>query len=86
MVRDGYAYAAALGSGGVVCGATLAPWVALPWLALAAFCLYFFRDPERQIPDGDVCVSPADGKVVRIVSEGDGLTRVSISSTSSTST
>ena len=45
---------------------------------LAAFCLYFFRDPERQIPAGNVCVSPADGKVVRVHPETDGRTRVSI--------
>lgn len=33
----------------------------------AAFTLYFFRDPERQIPEGDsLIVSPADGKVVGI--------------------
>lgn len=33
----------------------------------AAFTLYFFRDPEREIPAGDsLIVSPADGKVVGI--------------------
>ena len=34
-------------------------------LAMAAFMAFFFRDPERQIPsDGDVVVSPADGRVL----------------------
>lgn len=34
---------------------------------LGAFCAYFFRDPERQIPsDEDAIVSPADGKIVEI--------------------
>jgi phosphatidylserine decarboxylase len=34
---------------------------------LMAFTLYFFRDPERTIPDGDnIIVSPADGKLVLI--------------------
>jgi len=29
------------------------------------FTLYFFRDPERQIPDGEnIVISPADGKLV----------------------
>jgi phosphatidylserine decarboxylase len=33
--------------------------------ALAAFLLFFFRDPERQPPDGDDhVVSPADGRVL----------------------
>ena len=78
MVRDGYIYGVALSACAVLCGVMLLPWLAAPWLLLAAFCLYFFRDPERQIPAGDVCVSPADGKVVRIFREADGRTRISI--------
>jgi phosphatidylserine decarboxylase len=34
-------------------------------LALTLFTLFFFRDPERSVPEGtDVVVSPADGKVI----------------------
>jgi phosphatidylserine decarboxylase len=33
---------------------------------LAAFCLWFFRDPERIVPQGDVAVSPADGKIILV--------------------
>ena len=44
---------------------------------LAAFCLYFFRDPEREIPAGPVAVSPADGKVIELVPEN-GLQRLTI--------
>ena len=34
---------------------------------LAAFTIYFFRDPERNIPDGEgLIVSPADGTVVGV--------------------
>jgi len=44
----------------------------------ALFCLYFFRDPERQIPAGEVAVSPADGKVVALEAESPSLARVSI--------
>jgi phosphatidylserine decarboxylase len=29
--------------------------------------LWFLRDPEREIPKGDVIVAPADGKVIKIV-------------------
>ncbi len=33
----------------------------------ALFTTYFFRDPERHIPDGDrLIISPADGKVLNI--------------------
>lgn len=34
---------------------------------ILAFTLYFFRDPDRIIPDGEsIIVSPADGKVILI--------------------
>ena len=37
---------------------------------MGLFVLYFFRNPARQIPDGDrVIVSPADGKIVEICEE-----------------
>ncbi len=40
---------------------------ALAALALTGFVLYFFRDPDRILPeDEDVLVSPADGKVILI--------------------
>ncbi len=45
-------------------------WDEFAWigLILAAYCLYFFRDPERFVPAGDnLVVSPADGLVQMIV-------------------
>ncbi len=41
----------------------------LPWIGLAAsaFCLNFFRDPERSSDAGDDClISPADGRVIKV--------------------
>jgi phosphatidylserine decarboxylase len=36
-------------------------------LLLAAFVVYFFRDPEREIPTGErIILAPADGKIVAI--------------------
>jgi phosphatidylserine decarboxylase len=40
---------------------------ALVSLVLTLFVLFFFRDPERTIPEGKgMVVSPADGKVIVI--------------------
>lgn len=41
-------------------------WAVIPAF-IALFIAYFFRDPERTIPEGDnIFVSPADGKIILI--------------------
>lgn len=77
IVPDGIYYACGLTLAGIALSYYLNPWVGTPFYVLALFCLYFFRDPERIPPPGDVLVAPADGKVVAI-KEIDGQTRVSI--------
>lgn len=77
MVVTGIYYALALIAGGLLVSYLTRPSFGLPLYVLAAFCLYFFRDPEREIPGGPVAVSPADGKVVAVKPEGPG-TRISI--------
>ncbi|HEY1462377.1 MAG TPA: phosphatidylserine decarboxylase [Terriglobales bacterium] len=82
MVRDGYFYGFALIAVAVLVGWFLSPpWAVLP-LALAAFFLWFFRDPERVIPaTAGAIVSPADGKVTEVapaVFDGRKVTRISI--------
>lgn len=45
-------------------------WQPLFWIGviLTAWCVYFFRDPERIVPVGtDLVISPADGRVSSIV-------------------
>jgi phosphatidylserine decarboxylase len=82
MVRDGIYYALGMIAVAVVVGwLTAWPWAIVP-LPLAAFFLWFFRDPERAIPqEPGAIVSPADGKVTdlgTIEVEGRPRTRISI--------
>jgi phosphatidylserine decarboxylase len=77
LVKYGIYYAAALLAGAAVV-TYITGWIwALPLCILAAFCLYFFRDPNREVPAGPVAVSPADGKVVVVKPENGGQ-RISI--------
>lgn len=78
MVIDGLYYALGLAGGGFLLYYMGFPTLSAPLYALAIFCLYFFRDPERLIPAGPVAVSPADGKVVAVKSETRSGTRISI--------
>jgi phosphatidylserine decarboxylase len=78
MVIDGIYYALAFSAGGGLLWYLIHPAFAAPLFLLALFCLYFFRDPDRTIPDGPVAVSPADGKVVGIIGDGAECTRISI--------
>lgn len=78
IVADGLYYALGLIVVGVLLSYFLTPYAGLPFYALALFCLYFFRDPERTPPPGDVMVAPADGKVVAIRPLDAGEVRISI--------
>lgn len=62
--------------GALALAVVLAWWLgriwALPFVLLAAFFAFFFRDPDRQVPTGSsLVVSPADGRVM-IVNEASG--------------
>jgi phosphatidylserine decarboxylase len=82
MVSDGYYYSVSLLATALLLGWLAGALWALPVLFLAAFFLWFFRDPERTIPDAaGAVVSPADGKVTDvslITVNGEQRTRISI--------
>ena len=82
MVRDGIYYGlASLAAAVLVAWLAGTPWAVLP-LAFGAFFLWFFRDPDRAIPQqAGAIVSPADGKVTDVSTvevDGRPRTRVSI--------
>jgi len=82
MVRDGYYYGAVLLGAALLIGWLTSPFWAVVPILLAAFFLWFFRDPERAIPtEPGTVVSPADGKVTEVTNatiNGKPFLRVSI--------
>ena len=46
-------------------------WAAIP-LCLTMFMVFFFRDPERLVPDAEGYLSPADGKIIEVMKEHEG--------------
>jgi phosphatidylserine decarboxylase len=63
--RAGFPFIAATLVPAAALAATRRYALSAPFAILGAFMAYFFRDPERQVPqDPDVVVSPADGRVM----------------------
>lgn len=68
MVITGLYFALAAAAAGALLGWLVHPWAGAPFYIFSLFCLWFFRDPERETPQGPYAVSPADGRIVRIKS------------------
>jgi len=70
MVRDGYIYALSLLAVAAALVRFTGAWAwGIAPVLLAAFFLWFFRDPHRNIPTGKgLIVSPGDGRVTETAS------------------
>ena len=67
FAREGYPWIFGLGSLSFVFGLLGFSFSGVIVLGLTLFVAFFFRDPEREIPDDpDAIVSPADGRVVTV--------------------
>ncbi|MGB7228010.1 MAG: phosphatidylserine decarboxylase family protein [Candidatus Acidiferrales bacterium] len=69
MVKDGFRFALPPLIVGIVL-VFFRWWLGAAFVILGLFVLYFFRDPERQIPsEPGAVVSPADGRIVEVEDE-----------------
>ncbi len=67
MAKDGYPYVLIPLVLGIIPLALGYWYAAIPFILLAAFMAYFFRDPQRVSPtEANIIVSPADGRVTRV--------------------
>jgi phosphatidylserine decarboxylase len=48
----------------------ISSFIAVAVILLVLFLLQFYRNPERIIPEGSNIVSPADGKIIKILTMG----------------
>ena len=73
FAREGYGWIFGLGALSLILG--LLDWQPFAWLVLGLtlFVAFFFRDPDRAIPDDErFIVSPADGRVITIEQHAQG--------------
>jgi phosphatidylserine decarboxylase len=79
LAREGWPFI--IGSGVIAAVVTYAcgwGWAAPVWIFFV-FCVQFFRDPPREIPQGEKLVlSPADGRIVAIEPVRDPWLKVSV--------
>ena len=67
IAKEGYPYIIIFAATTIVALLLGGKWMVIVPFVITVFMVYFFRDPEREIPEGEgLFVSPADGKVILI--------------------
>jgi|SRR5262245_4476059 len=73
IAREGWPYIASLLALAGLLAALRLAWPAALCAALGLFTAFFFRDPERLVPQGPKLVlSPADGRIVKVAPAPEG--------------
>ena len=68
IIKEGFYFAGIALLIALFIGVLISPYIAILPTVLACYCIYFFRNPDRQIPaDESLIVSPADGRVQDVV-------------------
>ncbi len=66
--KEGHTYIAIFFAAALALHFFISPFLGWVGIILTAWCIYFFRDPNRVVPDHEgVLVSPADGTVCAVV-------------------
>jgi phosphatidylserine decarboxylase len=67
IIWEGFLFIIPLGIITVILAFAKVVWVSAFFFIVTLFVIWFFRNPERNIPDGGkAVVSPADGRVIKI--------------------
>ncbi|MCW5199572.1 phosphatidylserine decarboxylase family protein [Desulfobulbus sp. F1] len=67
VAKEGFPFILFCGFIALICAILQYRIAAFTGLTITAFVTWFFRDPERTLPEGEnAVVSPADGKVIRV--------------------
>ena len=71
IVQEGIPFIIPLGAATLIAFLSGFTWVTVLFFLLTLFVVWFFRNPERTMPDNPLqLLSPADGKVIRIEEVG----------------
>jgi phosphatidylserine decarboxylase len=79
VVRDAYKFFVPVFALGILAALIHLSYLSAFFFIIAAFICFFFRNPERRIPEEkNLVVSPADGKIVKISPLNNGEQAISI--------